>query len=145
MLVCQKLPPMTANDQTTTMLEITGILILIYCSCGDGSRCRRRAATAKKNLRGSVLCRSGQYAPTSGLPHLVAALECKIAGVTHNLRLGTTHNVKGCYSGWIALGITSQGADDINVKTEQLARKRRMLIMATRTASKTFFILPNVQ
>jgi len=52
MLVCQKLPPMTANDQTTTMLEITGILILIYCSCGDGSR---RAATAKKNLRSSVL------------------------------------------------------------------------------------------
>jgi len=53
----------------------------------------------RRKIYAAVCCRSGQYAPTLGLPHVVAALECKIAGVTHNLRLGTTHNAKGCYSG----------------------------------------------
>jgi len=48
--------------------------------------------------------------------------ECKIAGVTCNLRLETTRNATGYKSGRIALGITSQGANYISVKTDPLAR-----------------------
>jgi len=92
----------------------------VCCPCGDGSRCRHSSCHCKykTNLRGTILCRSRRYTPAPRLPHLVAALECKIAGVTCNLRLETTRNAKGCQGGWVALGVTSQGAYDVSVETD---------------------------